>query len=250
MKKNKRGWSLALLALGVLGCPGIIFACPTLQLDILGGTYSAPGDGQTNETIVSPGDKFTLFAFLIPNSSNTLNDTYYISAALVPMVTPPGGNLGSFSFGGQNVIVTTNMTYGIPPLEAVVEWDKGDLPRHGIFETYFKEFAFQFNSGQQINPYNTQDRAKTGRSIPTSGSGMYFVTFEVNVSGLSPGYIIHFDLYNTKLLCSGDIDVTRFAPFSHDAESRVRVPDAASLLLAGCGLLGIGLLKSRNRKNM
>jgi hypothetical protein len=60
---------------------------------------------------------------------------------------------------------------------------------------------------------------------------------------------MHFDLYNTSInVKTGitDIDADKFAPFSHDAESRVtRVPEpatASSLLL---GLLLIGFAHRR-----
>jgi hypothetical protein len=44
-----------------------------------------------------------------------------------------------------------------------------------------------------------------------------------------------------------DCDNTRFAPFSHDAESR-KVPEPATLILLGPGLLGICLMKIRKGK--
>ncbi|MEJ5376800.1 MAG: choice-of-anchor N protein [bacterium] len=230
---------------------GVSWACPTLQLDIAGGTYNYSGNGQTEDTIVAPGDTFTLYAFLIPNSSNKLNDTYYISAAIVPKVGEPGENLGSFVFSGETINVTSGMTYGIPPLEIVVTqtqlWDRGDLPRHGIYYTYFAEFGFKFNESQYLASYDTALRAQNNLGIPPDSTGvnMYYVTFQVDVSGLAPGYIIHFDLYNTTIRCGNDVDVTKFAPFSHDAESKV--PETSSLFLLGAGLLGVGLLAKRRR---
>ncbi len=242
---KKALFSLALLFVWA----GASWACPTLQLDIAGGTYSQPGDGQTKETIVAPEDKFTLYAFLIPNSSNTLQDTYYISAAIVPKVEEPGENLGSFVFSDETINVTSGMTYGIPPLETMVTqlWDRGDLPRHGIYETYFAEFKFNFNASQSVPSYDTALRAQNNWAIPPDSTGlnMYYVTFEVDVSGLAPGYIIHFDLYNSTIRCNGDVDVTKFAPFSHDAESKV--PESSSLFLLGAGLLGVVILAKRKR---
>lgn len=222
-------------------------AIPTLQLDIGGGTYDF-----TTETIVSPGEVFTLYAFLIPNSKNLLSDTYYISAAVSPAVEQPGDNLGSFSFNGDIIDVTAEMTYGVAPLENITTlqgWDKGDLPKHSIFPTYFSEFGFNFSAGNQINQYNTQDRAISDGPIDLdyeSSGGMYYAGFTIDTSNLNSDYVIHFDLYNTKLLTSGDIDITQFAPFSHDAESChgcTPVPEASTVLLLGAGFAGLWIFK-------
>ncbi|MFZ3063826.1 MAG: choice-of-anchor N protein [Nitrospirota bacterium] len=212
------------------------FAIPTLQLDIAGGSYDL-----STETIISSGNTFTLYAYLIPDKYNSLPDTYYISAAIAPKVGKAGANIGSFNFNGTTINATSDMTYGVPPLEAITSlqgWDSGDLAKHGIFPTYFSEFEFQFSSANQIGLYNTQDRAISGGSIPTSGTGMYYAAFTIDTSLLDPNYVIHFDLYNTKLKKGGDIDVTQFAPFSHDAQSTA-VPEPSTVLLLGSGLVGL-----------
>src|SRR3972149_3217574 len=97
----------------------------------------------------------------------------------------------------------------------------------------------QFNSSNWIVPYNTQDRAIDGYITPTLGS-MYYVVFTVDTALLQSDYAIHFDLYNTALArrATTDIDITQFAPFSHDAQSR-RVPEPHTILLLGIGLLGL-----------
>ena len=71
-------------------------ATPTLQLDIKGGTYD-----HSTETIVASGNIFTLYAYLIPDSKNTITDEYFIAAAIDPQYGPAGGSLGSFVFNGQ-----------------------------------------------------------------------------------------------------------------------------------------------------
>jgi hypothetical protein len=230
--------------------PPLAFSYPTLQLDIEGGWYNTTRGLQTEETIVASSYSFDLYALLIPDRSNKLDDTYYISAALVPKTSKPGGNLGYFVFDGQTVSVPSDMYYGVPPFEAALDFDAGDLRPHGIFETYFVEFPFRFGN-DQISPYDTKKRAGSGGSIPSSGSGMYYKVFDVDVSGLEPGYLIHFDLYNTELVKrrkGGDIDVSEFAPFSHDAESRRRVPEPSTLLLLGGGLLSLAVFGKRARK--
>jgi len=235
---------LFLIALTLFGFNNVS-AIPTLQFDILGGTYDP-----TTQTIIAPGSTFTLYAYLIPNDSNTLADVYYISAALVPKLTPPGGDLGSFIFNGQKISVTEDMVYGVPPLEAILGPDRGDLPSHGIFETYFIEFGFQFSSSNRALPYDTQKKTGIGPTPDPSGS-MYFASFIVNTSNLGGGYVIHFDLYNTTLGkdYNGDIDVSKFAPFSHDAQS-VQVPEPSTLLLLGSGLMGAWLFGRKKFKRL
>jgi hypothetical protein len=222
---------------------GLAHACPTLQLDIGGGTYYSP-----TETIVSAGDSFTLYAYLIPNNSNKLSDDYYISMAVTPKVGPTGANLGSFTFDGSPspIQVTDSMTYGIPPLEEslTAAFDCGDLPGHGIFNTYFYEYEFQF-SDLKTKIYNTQD--DPGGPVG-AGTGMYYASFQLNTALLNPEYVIHFDLYNTAIKRGGDIDVTQFAPFSHDAESRHNVPEPMTLIILGLGLVGIAGMKRKFRR--
>ena len=243
-------------------------AVPSLQLGILGGTYDP-----VTQTIISSGPTFTLYAFAATSgnisAADILGDTYYIAAALVPQTAPPGGNFGSFTFDGTSTAVTADMTYGVPPLETVMGltgFDNGDLSQHGIYETYYREFSFQFAAADLasfcVGGNNTQTCPALNNLI--FGSGLYYAAFTVDVSGLTPGTAIHFDLYNSSIITcrnnpncvAGDIDVDDFAPFSHDAQSSSsRITSSAtpagasssSLVALGLGLLGFGFMRRRRQ---
>lgn len=148
------------------------------------------------------------------------------------------------------------MVYGVPPLEGVFSvWNKGDLPRHDIFDTYFAEFSFQFAPGDQIRIYNTQDRAIAGTAIPTNWTGMHFKAFTFDISNLADGMAIHFNLYNETLIknCKTgaiDIDISKFAPLPHDAEGWGKtpppsVPEPSTFILIVGGMIVAGLFRRR-----
>jgi len=200
-----------------------------------------------------------LYALGLSGGNTTIspNDTYYITAALerrdgAAIANVGSPNLGSFIFAGQTVNATAQMVYGHPPLEGIsAVWDNGDLQSHGIFPSYFKEFNFHFNSSKKTTAYNVQSAAYpvAHNTISNNLSGaMYYMPFAVDVSNLDPEYSLHFDLYSESVR-NGDIDINKFAPFSHDASAHRQVPIAyvpesgATLALMILGLLSFGFVR-------
>lgn len=232
-------------------------AVPLLQLDMKGGVYDP-----ITETIVAPGGPFELFALLTPKTNASaadiaalLNTTFYISVALSPQVGPAGANLGSFTFGQtgsiNNYSATSGMTYGTPPIEYLAAAkDPGDLAGHGIFPTYFVEYAFKFSAVNTATQYNTMDNP--GGPTPSATGTAFYASFLGNSSLLASGYNLHFDLYdeiarqcNSLGICK-DIDVNRFAPFSHDASTRqVPEPSTVAFLVLGSAIAAASRYRRR-----
>lgn len=221
----------------ILGGVTAGYALPTLQLDIPGGTYN-----NTTQSTVANSPQFSVVALL--NGTLDTSATYYISAAIEPMLnasTPPP-NVGSFTLNGVTYS-TANMYYGDPPAN-IADTDKGNLPTHSEFPTYYAEIAFHFTT-TTVPAYNAQDG--------TSASGvLYTYNLAVDTSALLPGYSVHFDLYD-EAIKKGDYTLGDFAPFSHDVDSGVNtntyttVPDNSSTyLLLGLGLVGVAFA-SRTR---
>ncbi|HSL23620.1 MAG TPA: choice-of-anchor N protein [Vicinamibacterales bacterium] len=252
----------ALLGLALLLVTARADALPLLQLDLKGGVYDP-----VTQTIVAPGGAFELFAILTPKggASQTeidalLNTTYYVSIALTPKVGPAPADLGSFTFGQTGSVntysATSSLVYGTPPIESMgAVSDPNDLPGHGIYDTYFAEFAFTFSPLDRAVSYNTADNPG-GPTLSASG-GSYYASFVGNSTLLASAYNLHFDLYDeiaakcaANKTCT-DKDVQHFAPFSHDAQTRERIPEpsaAAFLLLGSAIAAGYRLRASRSSR--
>lgn len=218
------------------------FALPALQLDIVN-SPSYYDDTLGVESTISGSATFTLRALL--SKPIEADEIWYISAAIAPRLdeTFPAPDFGSFTIDGTTYS-SANMYYGTPPVSVLL--DDGDgksLPTHDAFPTYFAEVAFKFDDATTVPAYNVQ------YDVPTSGS-LYYVDFQIDVTGLTGIYEAHFDLY-TDAFKKGDWSLDQKAPFSHDAESGgyTSVPDSGStLILLGLSLLGLAAYRRRAMK--
>lgn len=252
---------MAMLATGAV-------AVPVLQLGIGGGIYHAE-----TETVVSDGPVFDLYAYL-NRPSNT--GTYYVSMALtgsgVESLQAP--DFGSFTYdaGAGAVTVTTagSMRFGTPPVDVAgaTGTDAGDLASHGVFPAWFIEVPITFAVTDVSRLYDITTTADPAPVTPVAGdSTMFYRKIAIDVSGLTDGRQVHFDLYNLDFLCKAlrgrattactadnlanavDIDVAENAPFSHDAESGAAIAMARPAVFSSTvsepgtsGLFGAGVV--------
>lgn len=219
-----------------------VFAEPYLMLDAEMPDGSPP-PYSTGEGIFTPGPVFTLYALVNSEAPEAIEDpflteTFYLAVAVVPNPGEsfPGPDLGSYIFDGTTYSVVGEgddaMKYGTPPLEEFLK--QYDLPSHGVYETYFHEYSFTLNLDNKATLYNSMV-TPGGPSDDPLGT-LYYQAFDVDVSGLTSPYQMHFDLY-TK----GSPYVDKFAPFSHS----VTTPVPASVIL---GMLGLGVVGLKLRK--
>lgn len=251
--KNKQVLPI-MTAVALLVSAGAANALPALQLGPgSGGTWSYDTSDQTWDTSDS---SFTLNAYAncldsLASPCNQNGDYAWDAAGsvdqyayLVVASVPDVGNTDAFDVSISNDSLSLSMVasgYGAPPLQ-----DPNSLASHGIFDTYFEVYEFQFNGS--IGVIQDTQPGQTG-----SGDG-YTEALEISVNSLLDGVSgVHFDLftvqgarYDPSSTTSDRQLVNAFAPFSHDAESccSTSVPEPGTLILLGLGLFGL----SRARK--
>ena len=190
-------------------------AVPFLQLDTVGGSY----DPNHQDSVIT-GDSYTIRALQWDlNDGSFDNGIFYLAIALtqddsgepsgVPQVSP-SPDYGTISVNGTSFHVTADMDYGKPPTDIVDGKPDGNLGGHGIYDTYYLEYDFNFDDSNMIAAYDAE--------TDSSASGnLYFVDFDIDVSLLDPQFSLHFDLYNLVDDLADNRQVDQAAPFSHDA---------------------------------
>jgi len=215
-------------------------AIPVLQL---GPGITDPAwsyDTGTQTWVYSGASSLNLFAFANATTAEGGNGDYAWDAVggtdrfayLVLATVPDLGDVDGFdvSVSGATLV---NSGYGTPPIQ-----DPNNLAPHGIFDTYFEIYEFQFDG--PIGDISDTQPGQTG-----TGKG-YTEEFGITVNSMLDGLTgIHFDLFTvagaqwdpTDTILDKEL-VEAFAPFSHDAQYAV-VPVPAAVWLFGSGLLGL-----------
>lgn len=153
--------------------------------------------------------------------------TAYLVFAAAPM-TADAADVFDIGLSGTSALTFVESGYGAGLLT-----DPNSLAPHGIYDTYYEVYSFNFDEAiQEI--YNVQPGSTT-----ETGPG-YAESFNVDVLRLDEGVTgIHMDLYTMD----ANGQVASFAPFSHDAE--YNVPEPSTLVLLGAGLLLLSATKRR-----
>jgi hypothetical protein len=204
--------------------------------------YSGASDGSADLSAFANSDTVGASGDYAWDDAGATTQYAYLVVAAVPDLGDVGALFDVTVVGGE----LFDFGYGAPPVE-----DPNSLQPHGIYDSYFEVYRFQFD-GPVVDISNTQPPAGTD-----SGDG-YKEDFLVSVNSLAAGVTgVHFDLFTVSgdgTYAPGQSDdvglVNASAPISYDAQWNPGdlnpVPIPAAAWLFGSALLGLGALK-RNK---
>ena len=163
---------------------------------------------------------------------------------------PDLGDIGDIFTANISNATQVASGYGRPPVE-----DPNSLAPHGIYDTYFEIFEFQFDGAIGLISDTQPGQSGTGQGYNEGFSISWTDDTGGNVDGL------HFDLFTVqgdgRYVPGGSPDrnlVYSFAPFSHDAENHPpeeppvppeAIPEPSTVALLAVGLIGAGFVRRR-----
>ncbi|MFL0796130.1 MAG: choice-of-anchor N protein [Cellvibrionaceae bacterium] len=215
------------------------FAVPTLQLDCDGCVYDT-----INEDVFYSGTSTDVYALLTTSDSDYLTATYSLTfAVLGASANYDGSDFGSFSLAGTSYGFS-DLVWGTP-----ADVDGTELPSHGIFDAWYATVEFSFDASNKATTYNVEDNP--GSFSADASGGSYYEMFSLDTTNLNEAYGLHFDLFCYEGVTDDEGCTARSllkAPFSHDLTATTTVPEPPAVILLGVGLLGLGILRSRQKK--